>query len=254
MERRSADWVGGRIRKKISFSSEIDTNEEHNYWIEKAGGWRFGNFCETYEQTRINWILVDLPLLVFALDYVRILISKPPKPDGPASNSSGQGELIHLLSCELWAWFQSPFVPSQGDPGVFTISAPALIHPPTEGFSPPRCRRRCSSARCEYQVGVDLVDDAFIDWGNRGKQEKSCDQSHVFRINIHMALTANQGWNIKSYCHLARWSCPTQTNYCRWVSLLFESLEGVVLVIRLLQLPCSCLLGQYLPVVSLIPQ
>ena len=63
--------LGVRIRetKYFIFFREIRYKQrEHNYWIEKAGGWRFKiPFCKTYDQTRIgNWILVDLPLLVFA--------------------------------------------------------------------------------------------------------------------------------------------------------------------------------------------
>ena len=64
--------LGVRIRetKYFIFFREIRYKQrEHNYWIEKSGGWRFKiPFCKTYEQTRIgNWILVDLPLLVFAI-------------------------------------------------------------------------------------------------------------------------------------------------------------------------------------------
>ena len=58
-----------RLTKYFIFFREIRYKQrEHNYWIEKAGGWRFKiPFCKTYEQTRIgNWILVDLPLLIFA--------------------------------------------------------------------------------------------------------------------------------------------------------------------------------------------
>ena len=64
--------LGVRIRetKYFIFFREIRYKQrEHNYWIEKAGGWRIEiPFCKTYEQTRIgNWILLDLPLLILAI-------------------------------------------------------------------------------------------------------------------------------------------------------------------------------------------
>ena len=63
--------LGVRIRetKYFIFFREIRYKQrEHNYWIEKAGGWRIKiPFCKTYEQTRIaNWIVVDLPSMIFA--------------------------------------------------------------------------------------------------------------------------------------------------------------------------------------------
>ena len=64
--------LGVRIRetKYFIFFREIRYKQsEHNYWIKKAAGWRIIiPFCKTYEQTRIgNWILVDLPFMVFFL-------------------------------------------------------------------------------------------------------------------------------------------------------------------------------------------
>ena len=64
--------LGVRIRetKYFIFFREVRYKQrEHNYWIEKAGGWRIKiPFCKTYEQTRIgNWILLDLPLLMLAI-------------------------------------------------------------------------------------------------------------------------------------------------------------------------------------------
>ena len=61
--------LGVRIRetKYFIFFREIRYKQrEHNYWIEKAGGWRIKiPFCKTYEQTRIaNWIVVDLPFVI----------------------------------------------------------------------------------------------------------------------------------------------------------------------------------------------
>ena len=64
--------LGVRIRetKYFIFFREIRYKQrEHNYWIAKAGGWRIKiPFCKTYEETKIaNWILVDLPLTIFAV-------------------------------------------------------------------------------------------------------------------------------------------------------------------------------------------
>ena len=64
--------LGVRIRetKHLIFFREIRYKQrEHNYWIEKAGGWRIKiPFCKTYEEAKIaNWILVDLPLTIFAV-------------------------------------------------------------------------------------------------------------------------------------------------------------------------------------------
>ena len=64
--------LGVRIRetKYFIFFREIRYKQRtHNYWIEKAGCWRVKiPFCNTYEQTRIgNWILVDLPFMIFCL-------------------------------------------------------------------------------------------------------------------------------------------------------------------------------------------
>ena len=64
--------LGVRIRetKYFIFFREIRYKQrEHNYWIEKAGGWRVKiPFCKTYEETKIgNWILVDLPLTIFVV-------------------------------------------------------------------------------------------------------------------------------------------------------------------------------------------
>ena len=64
--------LGVRVRetKYFIFFREIRYKQrKHNYWIEKAGGWRFKiPFCKTYEQTRIgNWVLVDLPFMIFFL-------------------------------------------------------------------------------------------------------------------------------------------------------------------------------------------
>ena len=64
--------LGLRIRetKYFIFFREIRYKQRvHNYWIEKAGGWRIKiPFCKTYEETKIgNWILVDLPLTIFAV-------------------------------------------------------------------------------------------------------------------------------------------------------------------------------------------
>ena len=64
--------LGVRIRetKCFIFFREIRYKQrEHNYWIAKAGGWRIKiPFCKTYEETKIaNWILVDLPLTIFAI-------------------------------------------------------------------------------------------------------------------------------------------------------------------------------------------
>ena len=63
--------LGIRVRetKYFIFFREIRYKQrEHNYWIEKAGGWRIKfPFCKTYEETKTaNWILVDLPLMIFA--------------------------------------------------------------------------------------------------------------------------------------------------------------------------------------------
>ena len=64
--------LGVRVRetKYFIFFREIRYKQrEHNYWIAKAGGWRIKMpFCKTYEETKIaNWILVDLPLTIFAV-------------------------------------------------------------------------------------------------------------------------------------------------------------------------------------------
>ena len=64
--------LGVRIRetKYFIFFREIRYKQrEHNYWIAKAGGWRIKMpFCKTYEETKIaNWILIDLPLTIFAV-------------------------------------------------------------------------------------------------------------------------------------------------------------------------------------------
>ena len=64
--------LGVRIRetKYFIFFREIRYKQrEHNYWIEKAGGWRIKiPFCKTSEEIRIgNWILLDLPLLILAI-------------------------------------------------------------------------------------------------------------------------------------------------------------------------------------------
>ena len=64
--------LGVRVRetKYFIFFREIRYKQrEHNYWIAKAGGWRIKiPFCKTYEETKIaNWILVDLPLTIFAV-------------------------------------------------------------------------------------------------------------------------------------------------------------------------------------------
>ena len=64
--------LGVRIRetKYFIFFREIRYKQrEHNYWIEKAGGWRFKiPFCKTYEQTRIaSWIVVDFPIFILCL-------------------------------------------------------------------------------------------------------------------------------------------------------------------------------------------
>ena len=79
VEDESYDWsdvelgrrLGIRTRetKHFIFFREIRYKQrEHNYWIEKAGGWRVKiPFCKTYEETKIgNWILVDLPFTMFA--------------------------------------------------------------------------------------------------------------------------------------------------------------------------------------------
>ena len=63
--------LGIRVRetKYFIFFREIRYEQrEHNYWIERARGWRIKiPFCKTYEQTRIaNWIVVDLPSMIFA--------------------------------------------------------------------------------------------------------------------------------------------------------------------------------------------
>ena len=64
--------LGVRIRetKYFIFFREIRYKQrEHNYWIEKAGGWRIKiPFCKTYEDTRIgNWILLDFPVFILCL-------------------------------------------------------------------------------------------------------------------------------------------------------------------------------------------
>ena len=73
---------GVRIRetKYFIFFREIRYKQrEHNYWIEKAGGWRIKiPFCKTYEETRIaNWILVDGPfvILYFGLFFLALLFA-----------------------------------------------------------------------------------------------------------------------------------------------------------------------------------
>ena len=63
--------LGIRVRetKYFIFFREIRYKQrEHNYWIQRARGWRIKiPFCKTYEQTRIaNWIVVDLPSTIFA--------------------------------------------------------------------------------------------------------------------------------------------------------------------------------------------
>ena len=70
-QRINAGW-GVRVRetKYFIFFREIRYKQrEHNYWIERAGGWRIKiPFCKTYEQTRIaNWIVVDLPFVILYL-------------------------------------------------------------------------------------------------------------------------------------------------------------------------------------------
>ncbi len=72
--------LGVRVRetKYFIFFREIRYKQrEHNYWIEKAGGWRIKiPFCKTYEQTRIaNWIVVDLPFVIL---YLWIVFSRTP--------------------------------------------------------------------------------------------------------------------------------------------------------------------------------
>ena len=64
--------LGVRVRdtKYFIFFREIRYKQrEHNYWIERAGGWRIKiPFCKTYEQTRIaNWIVVDFPIFILCL-------------------------------------------------------------------------------------------------------------------------------------------------------------------------------------------
>ena len=64
--------LGIRVRetKYFIFFREIRYKQrEHNYWIERAGGWRIKiPFCKTYEQTRIaNWIVVDFPIFILCL-------------------------------------------------------------------------------------------------------------------------------------------------------------------------------------------
>ena len=64
--------LGVRVRdtKYFIFFREIRYKQrEHNYWIERAGGWRIKiPFCKTYAQTRIaNWIVVDLPSMIFTI-------------------------------------------------------------------------------------------------------------------------------------------------------------------------------------------
>ena len=61
--------LGARTRetKYFIFFREIRYKQrEHNYWIEKAGGWRIKiHFCKTYEQTRTaNWIVVNFPFII----------------------------------------------------------------------------------------------------------------------------------------------------------------------------------------------
>ena len=72
--------LGVRVRetKYFIFFREIRYSQrEHNYWIERAGGWRIKiPFCKTYEQTRAaNWIVVDLP---FVLLYLWFVFSRTP--------------------------------------------------------------------------------------------------------------------------------------------------------------------------------
>ena len=67
--------LGVRVRetKYFIFFREIRYKQrEHNYWIERAGGWRIKiPFCKTYEQTRIaNWIVVDLPIFILYLWFI----------------------------------------------------------------------------------------------------------------------------------------------------------------------------------------
>ena len=64
--------LGVRIRetKYFIFFREIRYKQrEHNYWIERAGGWRIKiPFCKTYDDTRIgNWILLDFPVFILCL-------------------------------------------------------------------------------------------------------------------------------------------------------------------------------------------
>ena len=72
--------LGVRVRdtKYFIFFREIRYKQrEHNYWIEKAGGWRIKiPFCKTYEETRIaNWIVVDGPFVIL---YFWIVFSRTP--------------------------------------------------------------------------------------------------------------------------------------------------------------------------------
>ena len=64
--------LGVRIleTKYFTFFREIRYKQrEHNYWIEKAGGWRIKlPFCKTYQQTKIgNWIVVDIPFAIIMM-------------------------------------------------------------------------------------------------------------------------------------------------------------------------------------------
>ena len=64
--------LGVRVRETkyfILFREIRYKQREHNYWIERAGGWRIKiPFCKTYEQTRIaNWFVVDFPIFILCL-------------------------------------------------------------------------------------------------------------------------------------------------------------------------------------------
>ena len=79
VEDESYDWSDAELGRRLGirtretkyfiFFREIRYKQrEHNYWIEKAGGWRVKiPFCKTYEEIKFgNWILVDLPFMIFA--------------------------------------------------------------------------------------------------------------------------------------------------------------------------------------------
>ena len=63
VEDKSYEWsdveldrrLGVRVHEQYFPSERFDTNREHNYWIEKAGGWRIKfPFCKTHEETRLQ--------------------------------------------------------------------------------------------------------------------------------------------------------------------------------------------------------